>query len=111
MKRHLFKLKSFYVAIACFSLLSVSLVTSTMAWFTTTREAQVTFSGLSVKGDNFSSFSADFYRYDGLCYSYPANQVTNNSGTVVDETFSMLEYDTIIHEKNLKKKSSFAHEG
>jgi hypothetical protein len=90
------------VAIACFSLFAASLVTSTMAWFTTTRTATVTFTALNVKGDNFSSFSADFYRYDGLRYSYPSNTVTNNSGTSVNQTFSMLEYDTIIKEKNLK---------
>lgn len=109
------KLKSRLLVLSSGFMLVLSLAgisVGTFAWFTTNRTATVSFASMTVKGDQFASFSADFYRYDGLRYSYPSKTITDDSNTVVTETFSMLEYDTIIKEKNLTNnlvcKISFA---
>lgn len=98
------KTKNRLFMLACSFLLVLSLAgisVGTLAWFTTSRQASISFSGLTIKGDDFTSFQVDFYRYDGLRYSYPSNIVTDNSNSTTSDSFSMLEYDTIIKEKNL----------
>jgi hypothetical protein len=97
MKRHLFKLKSFYATLAISALLLASFVSTTYAWFTSDRTASASFTGMSVRGDGISALNWKLFRNDGAYIDDGVNYDATGSSM---SSFDMNQFDPLIPDKN-----------
>lgn len=76
------------------------LIGTVMAWFIMSRDVATPIGDLSVGSYDIVSAQGSFYRGDGVRYDLTTGNSYDNDNRKLNVPFSMLEYDTIITEKN-----------
>ena len=91
--------------------LSLSLASTAVAaytWYSANRAASLNVAEIGATGSDFKSVDCIIYRGDGAYYNCSSHTYYDKDGNVVDDVFSMLEYDRLITEKNTFNNLIFA---
>lgn len=98
MNKKLFKM---ITPILLIGLSMASMGAGVYCWYTANRQTSVSIVGIKAMGSDFKSVDCVIYRGDGATYNCSTNTFYDSDGNVVsDSSFSMLEYDRLITEKN-----------